>query len=212
MRKIILWAGVLVGLVAAMLLGACGESTPPANAGVRTVAATTPLLTVNPVTSTTTRPEIQATATPSPAIATAPSQNRATATPQSQSRRITTPAGTVTSGSNLRDYGTTVNMHGKLTNEDAKLKFLTGYTAGVPGRWEVIAYTIEGDPVSFELRYEGKGSQVKLRHDNTQDKFSAQADRVVRDYTCQQMSREKEMLHLMGCQDKNGVAGDVYVP
>lgn len=69
-------------------------------------------------------------------------------------------------------------------------------------------YTIEGDPISYELRYAGKGKVVVLIVDSTQDKFGSGE---VTEYECQQLVGKDERLRLVDCAG-DGKPRDIGLP
>jgi len=75
-------------------------------------------------------------------------------------------------------------------------QFLAAYGERKPGRWEEILYTDEGDPISYQLEYEGNGTILRFIHDATQDKFGSQQ---ITTYTCQQLIEDEIGLRLVGC-------------
>lgn len=72
----------------------------------------------------------------------------------------------------------------------------------------LVAYTQEGDPVSYELRYAGKGKAVVLIRDSTQDKHDS--PQVV-EYECGQLVQESEALRLIACSG-DGKPQDIELP
>jgi hypothetical protein len=89
----------------------------------------------------------------------------------------------------LKNYGTSSYQLGTTKSPAAAQQFLRAYQAQQPGRWELRATTIEGDPVFTHYYYLGQGRTVYVEHDSRQDEFSAQdfeqyqCDRLVPDKT-----------------------------
>lgn len=109
----------------------------------------------------------------------------------------------------LTDFGTSeVQVDGQVNEPERRTDFVRAYRDGKPARWKLVAYTQEGDPVSYELRYAGKGKAVVLIRDSTQDKHDS--PQVV-EYECGQLVQESEALRLIACSG-DGKPQDIELP
>ena len=109
----------------------------------------------------------------------------------------------------LTDFGTSeVQVDGQVNEPKRRTGFVRAYRAGKPARWEVVFYTIEGDPISYELRYGGKGKEVVLIADDTQDKFGS---REVTEYECERLVHEGPALRVVRCAGE-GEPRDIDIP
>ncbi len=97
----------------------------------------------------------------------------------------------------LPDYGVTTRHFDRVENADAKDRFLDAYSAGRPGRWEMVHYTIEGDPVSLHVVYAGHETQVRLLRDATKDRFAGHRKRSA--YLCTALVEGQGQLSATGC-------------
>ena len=68
-----------------------------------------------------------------------------------------------------------VNIHGKYRNLDRWKAFLSSVDAGRPDSVRITQYTIEGDPIFFELVYDGRS--VAYTFDNAMDAYGANQGR-----------------------------------
>jgi len=97
----------------------------------------------------------------------------------------------------LTDFGTSeVQLDGQVNEPERSTRFVHAYRSGKPARWSVLSYTQEGDPISLDLRYAGKGKEVLLIADSTQDRHGS--DRVI-EYTCFQIVQKGDLLRLLRC-------------
>ncbi|MEK3913500.1 DUF4362 domain-containing protein [Paenibacillus sp. FSL H7-0331] len=71
--------------------------------------------------------------------------------------------------------GDVVNVHGKFTNLDKWHQFMEGVTTNQAGKVRITQYTIEGDPIFYELTYNGK--LIKYTFDNSMDAFGSDLKR-----------------------------------
>lgn len=109
------------------------------------------------------------------------------------------------------DFGTTTDQHGNVQNGAARQRFLTAYQQGTAGRWQKVAYTDEGDPISFQVSYCGDGTEVYLVHDTTRDRFRGSQDRRVVAYRCQELVEDGQWLRLTACE-ADGQVENVVIP
>lgn len=101
--------------------------------------------------------------------------------------------------------GTTENRYGKFTNAEAMQKFLDAYAQGKPRQWEYLVYGIDSGPIPHRFVYRGNGRQYTLLIDNTKDGFAALEDRVIREYTCEGLTKAASFLDFGTCVDSKGV-------
>ena len=186
---------VLAGLVLA-LLSACGDRTSPNSA---VPGGQVPPNTVAP----------QPTNTPAPQVTI---DTRPAVTPFDPDSPVPTPkpypTGQPVAG--VSNFGTTVNVHGKVTNIEAEQKFLEAYKQGQPGQWEYVLYTIEGAPIPNRFVYKGTGRKLTLISDGTRDGFAAPEDRKIVTYTCQELIEAGKYLGVSGCLDSQGHKTEDY--
>jgi hypothetical protein len=67
--------------------------------------------------------------------------------------------------------GDIVNVHGNLTNSDKWEAFLTNVEGGVTDQVQITSYTTEGDPIFYNLYYDGQS--IQYTYDNTMDGFGS---------------------------------------
>lgn len=109
----------------------------------------------------------------------------------------------------LVDLGTSeVQMDGQVNEPERRTRFVRAYRAGTPARWEVLFYTPEGDPISYELRYGGEGEEVVLIADGTQDRFGSGR---VTEYECERLVQEGPTLLVVRCAGE-GEPRDIDIP
>ncbi len=113
-------------------------------------------------------------------------------------------------GEGLPDFGVTTrtNRYLEIINDEAKEGFLAAYRNGSPGRWQFISYTVEGDPVSYQLCHHDKGREIVFVRDSTKDRFGAK--RAVQ-YRCKELVEADDGLRLLDCRTDNQVE-DVRIP
>jgi len=74
------------------------------------------------------------------------------------------------------ENGDIVNVHGKMYNLDKWKLFLANLDVGVPDQVRITQYTIEGDPIFYELVYDG-AEVITYTYDNSRDGFGSNAGR-----------------------------------
>jgi hypothetical protein len=67
--------------------------------------------------------------------------------------------------------GDIVNVHGNLTNSDKWEAFLTNIEARTTDQVQITSYTIEGDPIFYNLYYDGQS--IQYTYDNTMDNYGS---------------------------------------
>lgn len=70
-----------------------------------------------------------------------------------------------------------INMYDKIYNKDELDRFLKNVENNVPDFIRVLNFTIEGDMIITDVRFEG-GNSFRACHDSTRDKFSGEKDRT----------------------------------
>lgn len=146
----------------------------------------------------------QPTATPAPMVTI---DTRPAVTPWDPKIPIPTPTPYPTGqpvAGNIPNFGTTVNAHGKISNAEAQEKFLEAYAQGKPGQWEYVVYGIDSGPTPQRFVYRGNGRQYTLLTDNTKDGFAAPEDRIIKEYTCQNLTKSAKFLNFGDCIDNKG--------
>jgi len=66
--------------------------------------------------------------------------------------------------------GDIVNVHGNLHHGDRWSLFLSNIDVGIPDQVRITEYTIEGDPIFYELVYDG-AEVITYTYDNSMDAF-----------------------------------------
>ncbi|SFL57798.1 protein of unknown function [Paenibacillus sp. 1_12] len=99
--------------------------------------------------------------------------------------------------------GDVVNVHGTYTNLDKWHQFIESVKANQTGNIRITQYTIEGDPIFYELTYNGK--LIKYTFDNSMDAFGSDLRRP--STTCKGLEKKKreqdlEGYVLTGCDSK----------
>lgn len=74
--------------------------------------------------------------------------------------------------------GDVVNLHGKISNLDKFNDFMRNMETGVKDRIRITMYTIEGDPIFYNLDYDGK--EIHYMFDNSQDGYGGSGKGVKR--------------------------------
>ncbi|OXL83990.1 hypothetical protein BCV73_13475 [Paenibacillus sp. SSG-1] len=72
--------------------------------------------------------------------------------------------------------GDIVNLHGKMYNLEKWKLFLGNLDMGVPNQVRITQYTDEGDPIFYELVYDG-AEAIVYTYDNSRDGFGSDAGR-----------------------------------
>lgn len=92
-------------------------------------------------------------------------------------------------GANTKNYDNAVNesadvidMHGQITN----LEKLDAFFAGETDNQRLVRYTIEGDPIFYDLSRKQDG--VEVRYDTSQDKYGSPS---VKTYGCEGMQKKE---------------------
>lgn len=67
--------------------------------------------------------------------------------------------------------GDIVNVHGELSNLEKFNQFIENVNKGVKDKVRITSYTIEGDPIFYNLDYSGE--EIKYTYDASQDSYGA---------------------------------------
>ena len=151
----------VIALAATFALAACDDEAPsPPPAATLTAPAT--------ASAKATAPTAPTTATPTATPTVGPPTLTPTAAPRPP----------------VEDCGTELRRQGATSLDDAGRDCLMrAYQTGTLATFTTSRPTIEGDPIVTRLEVLGR-SDVRVTVDNTKDKFSAPANRVVRTYRC----------------------------
>ncbi|WP_438431147.1 DUF4362 domain-containing protein [Gorillibacterium sp. sgz500922] len=99
--------------------------------------------------------------------------------------------------------GDVVNVHGKMYNLDKWKSFLANLDAELPDQVRITQYTIEGNPVFYELVYDG-AEAITYTYDNSMDAFGKDAGRpstVCRDIRLEEDKELGSSYKLTGCDN-----------
>lgn len=100
--------------------------------------------------------------------------------------------------------GDVVNIHGKYFNYDKWQAFLNNLVSKTNSKVRITSYTIEGDPIFYELTYDG--TLIHYTFDNSMDKFSSDVGR--QSTSCERVDTKKtedgrEGFVLIDCNNTN---------
>jgi hypothetical protein len=76
---------------------------------------------------------------------------------------------------NAIQNGDVVNIHGKYANMDKWNKFIKNVESNKPDKVRITQYSIEGDPIFYELVYDG--NIIQYTFDNSMDAFGTDMGR-----------------------------------
>ncbi|MBD3920255.1 DUF4362 domain-containing protein [Paenibacillus sp. PR3] len=103
--------------------------------------------------------------------------------------------------------GDVVNVHGKMYNLDKWKLFLANLDVGVPDQVRITQYTIEGDPIFYELVYDG-AEVIKYTYDNSQDAYGSDQGRPSTSCRDVELAEDKDhggsYYKLTGCDNETG--------
>lgn len=83
--------------------------------------------------------------------------------------------------------GDIVNLHGKISNLDKFERFIANVESGKKDEIRIAMYTIEGDPIFYNLNY--NGVKIKYTYDNSQDAHGG-SDKGKRSTSCTKIQKE----------------------
>lgn len=103
-----------------------------------------------------------------------------------------------------KQNGDVVNLHGQVTNQERWEQFMDQVHARQQDQVRVTIYTIEGDPIIYELNYDG--TAIQYSYDNTRDAYAGKG-RIVNN-ACQGIGTMKaeqggEFYILTGCENED---------
>ncbi len=68
------------------------------------------------------------------------------------------------------ENGDVVNLHGEISNLDRFESFIENVENGAKDEIRITMYTIEGDPIFYNLNY--NGNKIQFTYDNSQDGYA----------------------------------------
>ncbi|WP_236690836.1 DUF4362 domain-containing protein [Lysinibacillus xylanilyticus] len=68
------------------------------------------------------------------------------------------------------ENGDVVNLHGEISNLDRFESFIENVEKGAKDEIRITMYTIEGDPIFYNLNY--NGNKIQYTYDNSQDGYA----------------------------------------
>ncbi|MCM3611043.1 DUF4362 domain-containing protein [Planococcus sp. MERTA32b] len=83
------------------------------------------------------------------------------------------------------ENGDVVDIFGEITNLDKFREFTKNFDAGVTDEIRITFYTVEGDPVFYNLNYDG--NKIHYTYDDSQDGY-ASSDKGTQSTTCTEMT------------------------
>lgn len=87
------------------------------------------------------------------------------------------------------ENGDVVNLHGNYSNMDRWQHFLKSLEDNQPDHVRITQYTIEGDPIFYELIFDGE--EIKYTFDNSMDGYGGQG-KGVQSTLCKSMEKKKQ--------------------
>ncbi|WP_161487175.1 DUF4362 domain-containing protein [Neobacillus mesonae] len=78
--------------------------------------------------------------------------------------------------------GDIVDVHGKISNLDKFKQFIKNVNDGVKDKVRITLYTKEGDPIFYNLDYNGK--KIKYTFDDSQDSYGGAGMAGIENATC----------------------------
>ncbi|MEJ1517696.1 DUF4362 domain-containing protein [Bacillus cereus] len=101
--------------------------------------------------------------------------------------------------------GDVVNIHGKISNLDKFENFINHIKSGDKDKIRITSYTIEGDPIFYNLIYDG--NQIQYNYDDSQDAFGG-PDKGIQSTSCSNIEKKdaenRVEYHLSGCSSEVG--------
>ncbi|UVI27340.1 DUF4362 domain-containing protein [Paenibacillus spongiae] len=105
--------------------------------------------------------------------------------------------------------GDVVNVHGKYSNIEKWQTFLKNLESNNPDKVRITQYTIEGNPIFYELSYNGK--LISYTFDNSMDAFGSDLNRPstnCKGFDLKKMEDGRDGFVLRGCD--NTKIGDTF--
>jgi hypothetical protein len=102
--------------------------------------------------------------------------------------------------------GDIVDLHGKVTNVDRLKEFIKNIESKHKDKIRITQFTTEGDPIFYNLDYNGK--DIKYKYDNSKDKYGASNVKATHCKSLIQSKYETGVeLKLNGCYGNNNEIG-----
>jgi hypothetical protein len=107
--------------------------------------------------------------------------------------------------------GDVVNLHGKLSNLEKFDSFVDNFAKGKSDQIRITMYTIEGDPIFYDLDYNGK--VIDYTFDNSKDAFGG-TGKGKQSTTCTKLGQKSDdkgtAYTLTGCSGDNSRVGESF--
>jgi hypothetical protein len=104
-----------------------------------------------------------------------------------------------------KENGDVVNIHGKISNLDKFENFIKNVESGIKDKIRITIYTVEGDPIFYNLNYDG--NQIQYTFDNSQDGDRG-SDIGINSASCSDIGTKNTEngveYHLSGCSSEVG--------
>ncbi|OXS76322.1 hypothetical protein B1B04_04915 [Lysinibacillus sp. KCTC 33748] len=103
--------------------------------------------------------------------------------------------------------GDVVNVHGKISNLDKFENFIKNAKKGVKDDVRITMYTIEGDPIFYNLNYDG--NEIQYTYDDSQDGYAG-SGKGIKSTSCSNLesrNNDEGEYYLSGC---SSVVGDTF--
>ncbi|WP_233569490.1 DUF4362 domain-containing protein [Planomicrobium sp. Y74] len=83
--------------------------------------------------------------------------------------------------------GDVVDIFGEITNLDKFEEFIENFEAGIEDEIRITLYTVEGDPVFYNLNFDG--NKINYTYDDSQDGYAG-ADKGAQSTSCSEITSE----------------------
>jgi hypothetical protein len=107
--------------------------------------------------------------------------------------------------------GDVVNLHGKISNLEKLDSFVDHYAKGKPDQIRITMYTVEGDPIFYNLDYNGK--EIAYTLDTSKDAYGG-AGKGKQRTTCTTLEKKTDdkgtAYTLAGCSGDNSRVGESF--
>jgi hypothetical protein len=121
----------------------------------------------------------------------------------------------LTSCNSIYDYSTAINngdivdLHGKVTNVNRLNVFIKNIELNHKDSIRITQFTIEGDPIFYNLDYNGK--EIIYKFDNSKDKHGSSNKQSTQCISINETKKETGVeLKLNGCYGSNKEIGDAF--
>jgi len=122
-----------------------------------------------------------------------------------------TTSSTTPSPKKLRQEGYIVDQHGQVSNLKKMEKFFADYQNERPSSIKLVRYTIEGDPIFYTLKYNGRN--ITVIENATHDKFAG--TKTITSNTCygfvRQVKEESTVYMLKNCKENSANSGIIEI-